>query len=81
MPVGGTYTIEKDVQKQLIQMINPKIVVPMHYRIGGLTIPIDNVDNFLEMIPEDFIVYVGNSTDIVKEELPEAKECWVFDRS
>ena len=81
MPVGGVYTMEKDVQKRFIELVNPRIVVPMHYRIGGLTIPVASVDEFLEMIPKDYIVYVGNSIDISKEELPVAKECWVFDRS
>ena len=81
MPVGGTYTIEKEVQKKFIEMVAPRIVVPMHYRIGGLTIPIDSVDEFLEMIPEENVVYVGNSIDISAEELPETKECWVFDRN
>ena len=73
--------MENDKLKEFIQLVNPHIVVPMHYRIGGLTIPIKNVDDFLEMIPEDYIVYVGNSLDISKDELPEAKECWVFDRN
>ena len=81
LPVGGTYTMEKDKQRKMIELVNPSIVVPMHYRIGGLTIPIESVDDFLEMIPEDYIVYVGNSVDISKDELPEAKECWVFDRN
>ena len=39
-----------------------------------------DVDQFLEMIPEEYIDYVGNSIDITKDELPEQKECWVFDR-
>ncbi|MDD7423461.1 MAG: MBL fold metallo-hydrolase [Candidatus Methanomethylophilaceae archaeon] len=80
VPVGGTYTLEKPELKQFIEMVNPRIIVPMHYRFGGLTIPIAGVDDFLEMIPEDFIEYVGNSVDIMKDELPEIKECWVFDR-
>ena len=46
-----------------------------------LGIRIVTEDEFLDMIPEDYTVYVGNSIDISKEELPEAKECWVFDRN
>ena len=45
-----------------------------------VTIPVADVDQFLEMIPEEYIDYVGNSIDITKDELPEQKECWVFDR-
>lgn len=79
IPVGGYYTMEKDDLKRFIEMVGARIIVPMHYRVGGLSIPIASVDDFLEMIPEDFIDYVGNSIDIAADELPKNKECWVFD--
>lgn len=78
--VGGVYTMEKDVLRKFIELVNPRVIIPMHYRIGGLTVPVADVDQFLEMIPEDFIEYVGNEIDITKDELPDNKECWVFDR-
>ncbi len=80
LPVGGYYTMENDDLKKFIELINPRIIVPMHYRFGGLTIAISDVDNFLQIIPEESVVYIGSSFDIVKEDLPETKECWVFDR-
>jgi L-ascorbate metabolism protein UlaG (beta-lactamase superfamily) len=80
LPVGGVYTMENDQLKEFIELISPQVVVPMHYRVGGLTIPVASLDSFLSMIPEDNVVYVGNSLDISKDELPETKECWVFDR-
>ncbi len=81
VPVGGVFTLEKPELRKFLELVNPRIIVPMHYRFGGLTLPIQDVDSFLEMIPEDFVDYVGNSIDITKEELPEMRECWVFDRS
>lgn len=80
LPVGGIYTMENDSLKDFINEVKPKIIIPMHYRTGGLTIPIASVDGFLEMIPKDFIVYIGNSIEIATEELPDLKECWVFER-
>lgn len=80
LPVGGVYTLQKSDLREFIEIVNPRIIIPMHYRFGGLTINIADVDDFLEMIPEDFTEYVGNSIDITKEELPDLKECWVFDR-
>lgn len=80
LPVGGVYTMEKDVVKKFIELVEPKVVVPMHYRVGGLTVPVASIDDFLSMIPEDNVVYVGNSIDVMKDELPDSKECWVFDR-
>ena len=81
VPVGGVYTMELPEVRKFIEAVNPRIIVPMHYRTGGLTIPVADIDGFLDMIPQDFVEYVGNSVDITKEELPELKECWVFDRS
>ena len=81
VPVGGTYTIENPELRKFIELVNPRIIIPMHYRFGGLTIPVKDVDHFLQMIPEESIDYVGNSIDITKDELPEYKECWVFDRN
>ena len=80
IPVGGYYTMELDVIKRFIEMVNPTIVIPMHYRTGGLTIDIASIDGFLRMILEDNIVYVGNSIDVLKEDIVDTKECWVFDR-
>lgn len=80
IPVGGVYTMEKEVLKEFIDLVRPGIIIPMHYRIGGLTLPIASVDDFLEMIPDEFVRYVGNSIEISKDERPDQKECWVFDR-
>ena len=80
LPVGGVYTMQKSELRDFIEIVNPRIIIPMHYRFGGLTINIADVDDFLEMIPDDFTEYVGNSIDITREELPDLKECWVFDR-
>jgi len=79
MPVGGVYTMDLEGLRQLIIEAAPQVIVPMHYRTGGLTIPVMDVEPFLELIPEDFVLHVGNTVDITKDELPRMKECWVFD--
>lgn len=79
IPTGGYYTMEKEDLKRFVEEADAKVIVPMHYRVGGLSIPIANVDSFLDMIPEESVDYLGNSLDITKDELPENKECWVFD--
>ncbi len=81
LPIGGVYTMELPEVRRFIEEVNPRIIVPMHYRVGGLTLPVADIDGFLDMIPPEFVEYVGNSVDITKDELPDRKECWVFDRS
>jgi hypothetical protein len=49
----------------------------MHYKIGGLSLPIAGIDPFLEE-NEYKILHVGNEIDIEKEDLPEEPEVWTF---
>ncbi len=80
IPVGEVYTMSMQNVRRFIELINPNIIVPMHYRVGGLTLPIGTIDAFLEMIPEKYVDYVGNEIDITREDLTEMKECWIFER-
>jgi len=44
IPVGGVYTIDSQEAVGLISEIQPSIVVPMHYKVAGMT------DGFSELI-------------------------------
>lgn len=48
IPVGGTFTLDADGASAVIEQIQPKIVIPMHYQTPAVSMPIDPVDNFLE---------------------------------
>jgi len=50
IPVGGTYTIDAKKAVEVISQIEPRIVIPMHYKIKGSTIDIDDVDKFIKEI-------------------------------
>lgn len=77
IPVGGTFTIDADEAWDTVNKIKPKIVIPMHYKIHGLSLPILDVDPFLDK-DRSRVVQVGNEIDIEKEELPKEMEIWVF---
>lgn len=49
IPVGGTYTIDAEEAVSVINQIEPKIVIPMHYQLPGLKIKLDSVDNFIRV--------------------------------
>ncbi len=38
LPIGGKYTIDAKEAEKVIGQINPKIIIPMHYKIPGLNI-------------------------------------------
>ena len=48
IPIGGTFTVDDKSAWAVVKSINPKIIVPMHYKIGGLSLPIAGIDAFLE---------------------------------
>ena len=48
IPVGGTYTIDSKIASNIISQIEPKIVIPMHYKIPKLLVKIEEVDKFLK---------------------------------
>ncbi|OUJ19073.1 Zn-dependent hydrolase of the beta-lactamase fold [Methanonatronarchaeum thermophilum] len=50
VPTGGNFTINAEEAAQTINLIKPKIAIPMHYKLPGLTVPIDGVDEFKQEI-------------------------------
>lgn len=79
VPVGEVFTIKLKKLYDFISMIDPKIIVPMHYRVGGLTLPINTLDDFISEIDKDSIIYVGNDVDITSEDVAEYMGYWIFD--
>ncbi len=62
---------------RIVNKVKPKITIPMHYKIGGLSLPIAGIDPFLEKNTYK-LLRVGNEIDIEKEELPKDPEIWTF---
>ncbi len=48
IPIGGIYTINYKEAVETIHEIEPKIAIPMHYKIPGLKLDIDGPDKFLK---------------------------------
>lgn len=78
VPVGGVFTLDAQGAYRVVNKINPKVVIPMHYRIGGLTLSIRGVDEFLALFPKDSIEHVGKTMEFEKEDLCDKLCVWVF---
>jgi L-ascorbate metabolism protein UlaG (beta-lactamase superfamily) len=78
VPVGNVFTIGPKQAWNVINTLKPKVAIPMHYRVGGLSLSIKPVDPFLEDAVKDSIVRVGNEMDFERDDLPENLEVWVF---
>lgn len=72
IPVGGKYTIDGKEATDIVKQIEPKIIVPMHYKIGGLNIDIDGPDKFLKEIgikPEEVETLKMQAKNLPTEEI------------
>lgn len=47
IPVGGNYTINGKEASEITKRINPKIVLPMHYKTSKVSLPLDGVEPFV----------------------------------
>ena len=52
IPIGGKDTIDAESATKLINQIEPRIIVPMHYKISGLKTKIDGVEVFMKEMGE-----------------------------
>ncbi len=49
VPVGGKYTVGAEEAFEITNQLDPKIVIPIHYKVKGLSIDLEPVDKFLEL--------------------------------
>ena len=47
LPVGGFYTIDAAVASKVADKLNPKVVIPMHFKNNKCDFPITGVEEFL----------------------------------
>jgi L-ascorbate metabolism protein UlaG (beta-lactamase superfamily) len=51
IPVGGHYTIDGEMAKNICEAVQPKTIIPMHYRWGEYGYPeIAELNDFLDAI-------------------------------
>lgn len=50
IPVGGKYTIDGVEAAEIVKQIEPKIIIPMHYKVPGLNIDIEGPQKFIKEI-------------------------------
>lgn len=48
VPVGGGNSLNASQASELVSMVEPNIVIPMHYGLPGLKVKLDEVDRFLK---------------------------------
>jgi L-ascorbate metabolism protein UlaG (beta-lactamase superfamily) len=69
IPVGGSYTINGEEAQKITNQIEPKIVIPMHYKLPKLKVNLDEVEMFLKAMGQE-ITEPQTSLKIKKQGLP-----------
>ncbi len=73
IPVGGVFTIDWKSASAIISQIEPRIIIPMHYKVPGVKgelLKLDPVDNFCKergVSSKDAV----NKFSIKKKDLPQ----------
>ena len=80
IPVGGVFTIDPAKASKVVEQLNPKIVIPMHYYHDGLNTmfkALHTVDDFLKD-KKNTKKLDSSETEINKENLPASTEFWAL---
>jgi len=48
LPVGGGNSLNAAQASELVSMLEPNIIIPMHYQLPGLKLELEDVDRFLK---------------------------------
>jgi L-ascorbate metabolism protein UlaG (beta-lactamase superfamily) len=70
VPVGGRSNLTSGKAVDVVGLLEPKIIIPMHYKIPGLAIQLDGANRFLKELG----VEAGDKLDtltVTKGQLPE----------
>lgn len=78
VPVGGYFTIDAKIADKVINVLKPKIVIPMHFKTDKCGFPIAPIDDFIrdkevnkvdgefeikkDTLPANTVIYVLSST-------------------
>ena len=80
LPVGGVYTIDAKAATKVCEKLNPKVVIPMHYKTAKCGYPIARVDDFLQ--GRKNVRHLNTSeTEFKKDQLPSATETVVLEHA
>lgn len=80
VPVGGKYTIDGKEAATIVSQLEPKIIIPIHYKIEGLKFELDGVENFLKEMGVEGAV-PQQKLSISKDKLPEEPLVVVLSKS
>jgi L-ascorbate metabolism protein UlaG (beta-lactamase superfamily) len=78
LPVGGVSTIDAPMAAEVVRQLEPKAVVPMHYKTEALSWELEPVDRFLKEIGVEQVVSQPKLS-FTKSSLPASTQVFLLD--
>ncbi|MCE4617557.1 MAG: MBL fold metallo-hydrolase [Desulfurococcales archaeon] len=79
IPVGGVFTIGPAAAIDLVERLSPRMVIPMHFWVRGLTLPLEPLDTFLNLSRYRRLRVSGRTIEFSSEDLPDKTTILVFE--
>lgn len=80
IPVGSVYTIDGKKASDIVSQLEPKITIPMHFKIEGLKFELEGVENFLKEMGVEGVA-AQPKLSITKDKLPEEPQMILLAKS
>ncbi len=64
VPVGGTFTIDPREAFEVVKLLEPRVVVPMHYWVRGMNLPLQPVEVFVDVVKDTYEVVSAATSEI-----------------
>ena len=66
LPIGGVYTVDSAMAYQVAEQLGPQVIVPMHYRMDGIGLPVlGTLEAFTDRFPADLVHTYGASLELL----------------
>jgi L-ascorbate metabolism protein UlaG (beta-lactamase superfamily) len=78
VPVGGGESLNAAQAAEVVSLLEPRIVIPMHYKVKGITLKLDAVDKFLKEMGLD-AVSPQDMLKVSRSGLPEETQVILLD--
>lgn len=80
IPVGSVFTIDAKMASEVVSQLEPRIIIPMHYKVEGLKFDLEPVENFLKEMGVES-PQPQPKLSITKDKLPEEPQVVVLNKS
>lgn len=67
VPVGGFFTIDAQTAKALVDEVKPRVVVPMHYRLGDMGYDVISELGAFTALCDDVVEYDTNTLELTAD--------------